>query len=383
MAGQFLHGIELIESDTGTTPVRVVQSSVIGIVGTAPKADPVKFPLDTPVLVAGSLREAAELGTDGTLPSAMDAIFDQVGAMVVVIRVDAGNSDSDAIANVIGGVDANTGMYKGVHAFKAAKSIAKAEPRILIAPGFTSQQGVLAEMQGIAESLRAVIFADGPNTTDANAISYREQFGGDRIMFIDPWVTVYDPAAGEDVLMPSSARFAGVQARTDNDEGWWNTLSNRLIYGITGPGRPVEFSIGDRNSRANHLNENNISTIIQQDGYRCWGNRMVDGSFITKRRIKDIVGDSLQRAHFRFVDQGLGQQFFDAVVESVNADLRFFKNLGAILGGTCWANPELNSPDRMRAGEAYFDFDLTESDPAEHITFTMINTDKYYREIQL
>ena len=37
----------------------------------------------------------------------------------------------------------------------------------------------------------------------------------------------------------------------------------------------------------------------------------------------------------------------------------------------------------MRAGEAYFDFDLTESDPAEHITFTMISTDKYYGEIQL
>ena len=253
MAGQFLHGIELIESNTGTTPVRVVKSSVIGIVGTAPKADPIKFPLNKPVLVAGSLREAAKLGTDGTLPSAMDAIFDQAGAMVVVIRVDAGNSDSDAIKNVIGGVDADTGMYRGVHAFKAAKSIAKAEPRILIAPGFTSQQAVLAEMQGIADALRAVILADGPNTTDANAISYCEKFGSDRIMFIDPWVTAYDTAAGEDVLMPASARFAGVQARVDNDEGWWNTLSNRLIYGITGPGRPVEFAIGDRNCRANHL----------------------------------------------------------------------------------------------------------------------------------
>ena len=71
---------------------------------------------------------------------------------------------------------------------------------------------------------------------------------------------------------------------------------------------------------------------------------MADGSFITKRRIKDIIGDSLQRAHFRFVDQGLGQQFFDAVVESVNADLRYFKNLGAILGGKCWGKPRTQQP---------------------------------------
>lgn len=383
MPGQFLHGIELIESSSGATPVRVVNSSVIGIVGTAPDADAALFPLDTPVLIAGSLREAAALGKAGTLPESMDAIFDQIGAMVVVIRVDASGDDATTLANIIGGVDSDTGMYKGLHALKGAKSIAKAEPRLLIAPGFTSQQAVLTEFQGIAASLRAIVFADGPNTNDATAIGYQELFGSDRIYFCDPWCTVYDAEAATDTLQPASARLAGLQARVDNDEGWWNSLSNREIYGITGIGRPVEFALGDRNCRANFLNENNVGTIIQQDGYRAWGNRMADGSFITKRRIKDIVGDSLQRAHFRYVDKGLSQKFFDAVVESVNADLRFFKNLGAILGGTCWANPELNSSDRMREGEAYFDFDLTESDPAEHITFTMISTDKYYGEIQL
>ncbi len=39
-ASQFLHGVEIVEIDDGPRPVRVVRSSVIGIVGTAPDADP-------------------------------------------------------------------------------------------------------------------------------------------------------------------------------------------------------------------------------------------------------------------------------------------------------------------------------------------------------
>ena len=50
------------------------------------------FPLNTPVLVAGRRTEAARLGSAGSLPPAIDAIFDQFGAWVVVVRVAAGQA---------------------------------------------------------------------------------------------------------------------------------------------------------------------------------------------------------------------------------------------------------------------------------------------------
>ena len=50
---------------------------MIGLVGTAPDADETSFPLNTPVLIAGSRLEAAKLGSTGTLPMAIDGIFDQ------------------------------------------------------------------------------------------------------------------------------------------------------------------------------------------------------------------------------------------------------------------------------------------------------------------
>ncbi|NKD84572.1 phage tail protein, partial [Haematospirillum jordaniae] len=104
MPETFLHGVEVLEIDAGPRPVRTVRSSVIGVVGTAPGADADRFPLNTPVLVTGSRTEAAKLGSDGSLPDALDGIFDQIGAVVVVIRVDKGKSDAETLANVVGGV---------------------------------------------------------------------------------------------------------------------------------------------------------------------------------------------------------------------------------------------------------------------------------------
>ena len=87
MPTQFLHGVEVIEIDDGIRPIQTVRSGVIGLIGTAPEANATEFPLNTPVLLAGTQRKAALLGDEGTLKDAIDAIFDQTGAMVVVIRV--------------------------------------------------------------------------------------------------------------------------------------------------------------------------------------------------------------------------------------------------------------------------------------------------------
>lgn len=150
MSELFLHGVEVIEIDDGPRPIRTVRSSVIGICGTAPDADETAFPLNTPVLIAGSRLKAAKLDTTGngagTLPNALDAIFDQIGAVVVVVRVDEGIDDAATMTNVVGGY--NDGHPTGVHAFSAASSVVGFTPRILIAPGYTHQREEDAENPG-------------------------------------------------------------------------------------------------------------------------------------------------------------------------------------------------------------------------------------------
>ncbi len=548
MPEQFLHGVEVVEIQNGPRPIRTVRSSVIGLVGTAPKG-----PVNTPVLIAGSRREAARIFGSGlgTIPDALDAIFDQAGATVVVVNVldpdthkvavaakdytfgsdgrltldhrDAGSltvqssdgttthaaetdytHDPDTgvvtrvaagaigagatvkiaydrpdetavgVRDVVGGVDAATaheavaakdytfsnggtltldhrhahslevqssdgattytaetdythdpdtgvvtrvaagtigtgatvkvayavggpgpGAYQGVHALLGAESEVGVQPRILVAPGFTAQvtrtvrtitgAPVVAELIGIAERLRAVIIADGPNTTDAEALAYRGLFGSRRVYVVDPWLKVWDTEAGAEALESASARVAGLIARSDHERGFWWSPSNREIAGIIGVGRPVDFALGDPASRANHLNENAVATVIQQDGYRLWGNRTCASdpkwAFLSVVRTADAINESLLRSHLWAVDRNITKTYLEDVAEGVNAYLRHLTGIGAILGGRCWADPELNAKDQIRDGKVYFNFDFTPPYPAEQITFRSSLVDDYIEEI--
>ncbi|WP_295038255.1 phage tail sheath subtilisin-like domain-containing protein [Sulfitobacter sp.] len=390
----FLHGVEVIEVDTGARPIRTVRSGVIGIVGTAPDADATAFPLNTPVLIAGSRLEAAKLDTvgdgNGTLPGALDGIFDQIGAVVIVVRVDEGADEDATLANVVGGVNAGTDQYEGVHALAGAESVVGYTPRILCAPGWTHQRPtsaanpVVAELEGIAARLRAMIVADGPNTTDADAQAYADDWGtSGRVYVVDPWVKVLD-ADGAVVVEPASARVAGVIARTDNDAGFWHSPSNKGITGIIGTARPVDFKLGDASSRANLLNENGVATIIRQDGFRLWGNRVptedAKWQFISVRRTADILHESLQSAHMWAVDRNITKTYLEDVADGVNGYIAQLVELGALLGGRCFPDPDLNTPAAIAEGKVYFNLEFTPPYPAEHITFRSHLVDTYITE---
>lgn len=393
MPATFLHGVEVIEIDAGPRPIQTVKSSVIGIIGTAPDADDAAFPLNTPVIIAGSRKEAAKLDTTGagrgTLPIALDGIFDQIGAVVIVVRVDEGATETDTMANIIGGVNAATGQFEGTHALVGAESVTGFSPRILLAPGFTHQRPeglanpVLAELLGIAERLRAVVIADGPNTTDTAAYTAAGDFGSDRIYLVDPWHKVM--AGGEIIDTPPSPRVAGLIAKIDNDTGFWASPSNAPINGIVGTSRAIDFKLGDPNARANLLNAQKVATTIRQNGFRLWGNRTLTNdskwAFLCVRRTADIINDSLLRAHLWAVDRGITKTYVQDVEEGVNAYLRDLVALGAILGGVCWADPDLNSAANIQQGKVFFNFDFSPIYPAEHLTFRSHLVNDYIEEV--
>jgi phage tail sheath protein FI len=457
MTTTFLHGVEVLQIDTGARPIQTVRSSVIGLIGTAPEADATKFPLNTPVLIA-SRTEMAGLGAGGTLSAALDLIYDQAGAVVVVVRVEAGADERATITNVVGGINGGTGAYEGVHAFLASENAVGFTPRVLIAPAFTHQrtsngiltipvttQGsgyttapavtiaapgaggaqatavavlgtganagkvvsititnpgegytsnptvtiaaptsgvqavagtttrgtvrsrVLAEMLGIAQRLRAVIIADGPNTTDAAAVQIADDFGSDRIYVIDPWVLVDGQA------MPSSPAVAGLINKVDNERGFWWSPSNNEIAGIEGTARAIDFTLGDYTSRANLLNEAKIATIIREQGFRLWGNRTLSSeplyAFLSVRRTADMINESILRGHLWAVDRCITATYLEEVMESVRGYLRSLKARGAILGGDVWVDPDLNSPTSIASGQVFFDFEFTPPYPAERVTF--------------
>lgn len=348
------------------------------------------FPLNTPVLIAGSAAQAAKLGVTGTLPQALDDILSQCGAVVVVVRVEAGADDAATMANVIGGTNATTGNYEGVHALRGAESVLGFKPRILVAPGFTHQKtgntanAVVAELQGIADRLRAVVVADASNGLDADAINYRGDWGSKRIYCHYPFDTKLD-ALGNQINVPASARIAGQIAWSDNERGFWWSPSNVTVNGIIGTAVPVDFSMGDPNCRANLLNSQGVATTIRQDGFRLWGNRTCSSdpkwAFLSVVRTADIINDSILAAHLWAVDRGITKTYVQDVQEGVRAFLRNLKAQGAIIDGNCWLDPDLNTPDQVAQGHVYWDFDFSAVSPAERLTFRSMLTNKYLTEI--
>lgn len=385
MAEVYIHGVRVVESDDGARPIKTASSAVIGIVGTAPDADALDFPLNTPVLIAGSRKEAASLGDEGTLPQAMDSILDQVDAVVVVIRVDENVDADETMANVIGGVDPVTGDYTGMQAWLSAASQVGFQPRILIAPGFSSKQAVATEMIALADKMRAYTYLDGPNTNDADAQAYVANFGAKRAEVIDPWVRAFDVLSASEVTRPGSAVAAGLRAKTDLEKGFWWSSSNQTINGILGTTRPVDFKMGEPTSRANLLNENHVTTIIREDGFRMWGSRTTNTTdpvwaFGSVVRTGDLIADSIQDGLFWAIDRPINAKFLEDVALSVNNYIRYLVKIGALIGGECWVS-NTNSPDQMTQGKVFFEYDYTAPAPAEQIGITAINVSDYYNGI--
>ncbi len=390
----FLHGVEVIELDNGIRPIKTIRSSVIGLIGTAPDADAVAFPLNTPVMIAGSRIEAAKLDTTGdqlgTLPAAIDGIFDNAGALVVVIRVEEGADNDATISNIIGGVDTDTEMRTGVHAFLDAQSTVALTPKILIAPGFSGVvtrnanviEGapVATELSGIADKLRAVAIIEGPNTTDEDAKTFRGLFDSRRFYIVDPAVKVWDTMANANAVEANSARIAGLMVKNDAERGYHVSPSNREVKGITGTARGIDFTLGDNTSRANLLNENHVNTIINESGYKLWGNRSCSSDakwhFINHVRLNDMVLEALLQSHLWAVDKNITRNYVEEVTGGVNAFFRKLEGDGVISGGSCWADPEMNTAVTMDAGQVYFDFDYGRYGVAERVTFrAAVNND--------
>lgn len=83
----FLHGIDVVEVTDGARPIRTLKSSVIGLVGTAGKG-----PVNKSALIVGNQRDAVAIfgaytSDKFSIPRALDQIFKQGGATVVVVNV--------------------------------------------------------------------------------------------------------------------------------------------------------------------------------------------------------------------------------------------------------------------------------------------------------
>lgn len=376
-------GISITRIDSEPRPPVWSDMSVVGVIGTAPDADATTFPVDTPVFMySDDAAKLTALGAAGTLKDALLLINSQLGefqvaAKVVLIRVTEG-ADADAtIANIVG-----DGATTGISAFLRAGPEIGVIPRLLCAPGFTSQRtapnanAVCAALPAICEKLLAHAVVDGPATTEQDAIDWRETISSQRLIPVDPAVKVYDN--GVTVVQPASPAIVGIGVRRDHEKQGrpFHSWANQPIQGIVGPSRPVNFSLTDGATEGQRLLSANIGVILR--GEMGVESAIASGGFVfigtdnagaddlwrfyNVTRGRDYIHLMLLRTLRTYLGKfNVTGQTIQAILNTMDTGMRNLKADGSILGYELKFTRDQNTPEELRQGRFTINFAAEEA----------------------
>ena len=381
MAGSdYLHGVRVIELNDGTRPIRTIPTAVIGLVCTAEDADPLVFPFDTPVLLTSVQSAIAKAGVKGTLASSLQAIADQTKPYTIVVRVKEGADEAATTSALIGTTTAD-GKYTGMKALLAAKARVGMTPRIIGVPGYDSQP-VATALISILQDLRAFGYVSAWNCkTKEEVVAYRENFGARELMLIWPDFLNWDTVTSKTVTAYATARALGLRAKIDQETGWHKTLSNVAVNGVTGISADVFWDLQNAATDANYLNSNEVTTLINEGGFRFWGSRTCSDdplfAFENYTRTAQILADTMAEAQMWAMDKPMHASLVRDIIEGINAKFRELVAQGYLIGGSCWYPEDINDKDTLKAGKLTIDYDYTPVPPLEDLTLRQRITDRY------
>lgn len=373
------HGTRVQEINQGTRSISTVSTAIVGMVCTGSDADATAFPLNTPVLLTNVQGAVGKAGTKGTLAASLQAIADQAKPMTVVVRVAEGATAAETTSNIIGGVTA--GKYTGMKALLAAKAQLGVVPRILGVPGLDTQP-VTTALVAIAKQLRGFVYGNCNGcATKEEAVAYRNQFGARELMLHWPEFLAWSTSENKTVTVNATARALGLRAQLDRDIGWHKTLSNATVEGVTGISKDVFWDLQDTATDSDYLNSNEVTTLINHDGYRFWGSRTCSEdplfAFENYTRTAQVLADTMAEAHFWAVDKPMHPSLVRDLVEGINAKFRELTRQGYLLGGECWYDADVNEKESLKAGKLFLDYDYTPVPPLEDLTLRQRITDRF------
>lgn len=342
-------------------------------------------------------------GTDYQLEPATGQLIRLAGASFIAsasLQADYAYADPAKVtaADIIGALD-EAGKRTGMKALHDSYNLYGMFAKILIAPGYCTQNSVATELAAMADQFGAVAYIDAPiGTTFVQALAGRSSEGtinfstsSDRVRLCYPHVKVYDPETDSERLEPLSSRAAGLRAKVDLERGFWWSSSNQEILGITGLERPLSARLDDPQSEVNLLNEVGITTVFNNAGagLRLWGNRTAAFPTVTHmrnfenvRRTADVIDESLRYFSLQYMDMPLNPALIDSMVASVNAYGRKLIGDGALLGFQCWFDPDRNPQAELAAGRLLLSYKFTPPPPLERLGYESEITSEYLLTLQ-
>lgn len=288
-------------------------------------------------------------------------------------------------ADIIGAYVSSTGKRTGMELVTEGFNRFGADAKIIIAPEFDKTATCAAALTILADKLHGIAYYDAPKGTNlSQAITGRGNLGdinfntsSDRAHLFYPHVI---GLLGVESL---ATHAAGLRMKTDVEQGYWFSTSNRELLGVTGLEVGLTARVDDPQSETNRLNEKGITTVFNSygTGYRLWGNRLACfpttshiKNFETAQRTGDVIDESLRRFDLQYIDLPIDDALLDTLLGGYRT---YLGTLKSIVGFSVELDYDYDLVDAFSKGQVPIVYEYTPKLPMERVTNTSVMTRKY------
>ncbi|WP_314342844.1 phage tail sheath subtilisin-like domain-containing protein [Simonsiella muelleri] len=288
-------------------------------------------------------------------------------------------------AEIIGAYVAQTGKRTGMELVTEGFNRFGADAKIIIAPEFDKTATCAAALMVLADKLHGIAYYDAPKGTNlSQALMGRGNLGtinfntsSDRAQLFFPHVI---GLLGVESL---ATHAAGLRMKTDVEQGYWFSISNRELLGVTGLEIGLTARVDDQQSETNRLNEKGITTVFNSygTGYRMWGNRLACfpttshiKNFEVAQRTGDLIDESIRRFELQYIDRPIDDALIDSLTEGIRT---YLGTVRGIVGYSVSLDYDYDLVDAFSKGQVPIVYDYTPKLPMERATNTSVMTRKY------
>lgn len=322
--------------------------------------------------------------------------FDSSGCLVITmisekalaattVKVTSVSIDPEkvAVSDIIGGYDADTGRESGFEVLRRVYPITGMTPGLIMAPGWSHKPEIAVVMIAKCESINGVFRAECVLDLDTEKVKkytdveeYKSENG-----YADPHAIVLWPKVSADGnQMYYSAVYGAMTAYSDaqNDDVPNISPSNLLVKvdaAVLEDGTDVFM---DR-QQAGMLNGIGVVTLLNESGWRAWGNNTsaypecteTKDRWICCRRMFSWVANSLILIYHEKVDSPANYRLIENICDSENIRLNSYVASGKLAGGRIEYDEDENSVENVLSGQVIFHIYLAVFTPAEDILYIL------------
>ncbi|MEE1783217.1 phage tail sheath family protein [Streptomyces sp. SP17BM10] len=192
-----------------------------------------------------------------------------------------------------------------------------------------------------------------------------------------PWIKVFDPATGRNVLVPPSGHVAGVWARSDAERGVHKAPANEVIRGA------VDLEIRLSKGEQDLLNPIGVNCVraFPGRGIRIWGARTLSSDpawrYLNVRRLFNYLEESILIGTQWVVFEPNDDRLWSSIRRNITAFLTEEWRRGALFGQTAAeafyvkCDRDNNPPESIDLGQVICEIGVSPVKPAEFVVFRL------------